>query len=359
MMLESNWANKLLMVVSLATSACGGSDSTPSAPPPLGTPITGLTAGSWNWVDFPDAVCGDGSPTGIGVNPGTNDDLVIFLNGGGACSSGVTCFTWKTATTLGPFGSTEFNAQLPQVQGTILDRAVTGNPFATSTLVYFPYCTGDVHGGDKVATYTDVPGTVHHMGHTNVLAFMKRLAATYTTPPHLAVTGSSAGGFGTLVNYQAIRAYYPAADSILIDDSGPALESNGGPLIEAGFVSWGIADVVDPLCGGAGICEPDLAKGFAALIKDYPSDRFSLLSWNEDDVIDQFYQISPADFTTQLLQMNTDVIVPAANARAFIAAGVYHTMLGIPAQVSQNGITLIDWLAAQVSGSAAWVAVQP
>jgi hypothetical protein len=193
-----------------------------------------------------------------------------------------------------------------------------------------------------------------------VLAYLKRVAATYTAPTRLVVAGSSAGGFGTLVNYESVRNYYPAAQGFLVDDSGPPLEFNGGPLIQGGFASWGIADVLDPLCGGAGVCEADLSKGLAALIRKHPSDRFSLLSWNSDPIISAFYGIAQADFTTKLLTMTADVIDPvinagdaASNASAFIAAGSSHTMLDAP------GSALVTWLDQQVSGGAAWSTVKP
>jgi len=254
----------LLTVPLIAGFGCGSpnhdSGGSGDGRPPLGAPIGGLTAGSWNWVPFPDSTCSDGSSTGVGVNPGTGQDVVFFLDGGGACASAVTCFVLHTAT-LGPFGATEFAAETANYAGSILDRALPANPFADATLVYVPYCTGDVHGGDRVVIYTDGPGgTMHHTGHTNIVAYLKRLAATYPTPRRLVIAGASAGGFGSLANYETFRNYFPDAQGILIDDSGPPLESDGGPLIQAGFQNWGIADVLDPLCGGAGVCEADLSK---------------------------------------------------------------------------------------------------
>jgi pectinacetylesterase len=348
----------------LAAAACGSSPSLSPAggslpPPVLGQPISGITPGQWNWVPFPDSACGDGSPTGIGVNPGTGPDLVLFLDGGGACATGLTCFTFRTATTLGPFGPAEFAKSSERLPGSILDRALRGNPFADATLVFVPYCTGDVHGGDKVVNYTDVPGTVHHVGHSNVLSYLERIAATYTAPRRLVVSGSSAGGFGSIVNYGSVRAYYPAAQGFLIDDSGPPLESDPGPLISEGLRVWGIADVLAPLCGGPGICEVNLSRGLAALARNHPADRFSLLSWNVDPVISAFYARPTPAFTASLLAMTADVIDPAPNIRAFIVAGQSHTVLGSPGAVSQNGVSLVDWLAQQVSGSAAWSSVKP
>ncbi len=355
-----------LVLTSTFGPGCGGGGagsgqdggSPDAGPPVIGEPIAGLTAGQWNWVPFPDSSCSDGSPTGIGVNPGGGPDLVFFLDGGGACASAFTCFTLHTAT-LGPCGEAEFVARQASLPGSVLDRTLSGNPFSDATLVFVPYCTADVHGGDRVVTYAGSPGgTVHHAGHTNVLAYLARLAATYPSPRRLVVTGSSAGGFGTLVNYPAIRRYYPAAESLAVDDSGTPLESNGGPLIQAGFQSWGITDVLDPLCG-AGVCEADLSESLSALARHYPGDRFALLSWNVDPVLSAFYGIAQADFTVGLLKMTSDVVDPTANVRAFIAAGQDHTMLEGPGAVSQNGVPLVSWLAEEVAGDGAWTTVRP
>jgi len=354
----------LLTVPLIAGFGCGSpnhdSGGSGDGRPPLGAPIGGLTAGSWNWVPFPDSTCSDGSSTGVGVNPGTGQDVVFFLDGGGACASAVTCFVLHTAT-LGPFGATEFAAETANYAGSILDRALPANPFADATLVYVPYCTGDVHGGDRVVIYTDGPGgTMHHTGHTNIVAYLKRLAATYPTPRRLVIAGASAGGFGSLANYETFRNYFPDAQGILIDDSGPPLESDGGPLIQAGFQNWGIADVLDPLCGGAGVCEADLSKALVALIRDYPKDHLALLSWNADPTITAYFSIpSVADFTTDLFKMLSDVVAPAGNARAFVATGQSHTMLGQPGQVSQNGVSLVNWLSEAAAGSADWISEEP
>ena len=88
------WLGSVVLGISVAS--CGGladspvpdvEDGTPSLPavPMLGAPIT-APAKTWTWVNFPDAVCDDGSPTGIGVslNPASKD-ILIFLQGGGAC----------------------------------------------------------------------------------------------------------------------------------------------------------------------------------------------------------------------------------------------------------------------------------
>src|SRR5512133_1207150 len=105
-----------------------------------------LPKNQWTWVDLPGTECSDGSQTGIAVSPGDRD-------GGGACWDAITCFTAGTAKP-GPYGRTQWESQRDRaLPGSLLDRALPGNPFSNDTLVFVPYCTGDVHAGDAVQSY--------------------------------------------------------------------------------------------------------------------------------------------------------------------------------------------------------------
>lgn len=357
-------ARWMLLAALLPLAACGS--SAPPAEPaaaafaPPGAPLTGLTAGSWSWVDFPDSSCDDGSPTGIAVNPGTGPDLLVLLNGGGACWDYLTCYVLNTAT-HGPFGEPQFQ-QLAAgaLPGSILDRALAGNPFREATLVFVPYCTGDIHGGDNLAVYVGPAETRlhHHAGRANVVAFLRRLAATWPTPARLVVSGASAGGFGTLINYDAFRHYWPGARAFLVDDSGPLLGPGAvsPPLLAAWFASWRLDRALDPVCGPA--CRTDLSAQITALSHRYPQDRLALLSSLQDQVISGYYLLSGPALEQELLRVTAQVIAPTPNVRAFLVAGTSHTMLGNPAAFSQ-GLSLPAWLEQQVGGDAAWSTRQP
>jgi hypothetical protein len=343
------------LAATLFLAACG----TNSLPPP-GQPIGGLRPGVWTWVEFPDSACDDGSPTGIGVNPGSGPDLVVFLNGGGACWDYLTCYLLNTAA-HGPFGESQF-AQLAAaaLSGSVLDRALAANPYRDATLAFVPYCTGDVHGGDNVATYVG-PGQQkihHHVGHANVVAFLRRLAATWPSPRRLVVSGSSAGGFGALVNYDTFRHYWPSGEAYLVDDSGPPLEQGAvsQTLLDAWFASWRLDKLLDPLCGQA--CHQGLSAGLAAVARKYPKDRLALLSSLQDQVISGYFLLGGTQFQQDLLRMSADVMDPSPNARYFFVPGSSHTMLGNPAAYAQ-GVPLLTWLEQQASGDAAWASHKP
>ena len=110
--------------------ACGG--GSPAAP---AGPIT-ASAGEWTWIPFPDAVCADGSATGIGVNLGAAGSRpLIYLEGGGACWSEETCYTLMTASNFtGGYGAAQFASDAASATGLaqpggFFDRQVASNPF--------------------------------------------------------------------------------------------------------------------------------------------------------------------------------------------------------------------------------------
>jgi hypothetical protein len=346
-------------LAALLLAACSGAGSG-AALPAAGDPITGLSPGAWNWVGFPDSACEDGSPTGIAVNPGSGPDLLLLLNGGGACWDYLTCDVLGTAS-HGPFGPAEFEALAARtLPGSILDRALPGNPYAEATLVFVPYCTGDIHGGDNVATYVGPGGarTWRHVGHANAVAFARRLAATWPAPRRLVVSGASAGGFGALLNYDTFRLYWPVAQGFLLDDSGPPLQRGdvSQSLLDAWYASWGLGRVLDPLCGAA--CRGDLSAALGAVASRHPADRLALLSSLQDQVIAGYFLLGPDALQADLLRLAADVFDPSPNARYFYVPGSSHTMLAAPAAFAQ-GVPLLDWLGQQVNGDPAWASRRP
>jgi len=355
------------LLLGLLAAGCGpAAPADPGPAPPAssypgpGGPLAGLAPGQWSWVEFPDSACDEGTPTGIGVSPGTGPDLLVFLNGGGACWDYLTCYALNLAS-HGPSGAAEFEAlRARSLPGSILDRGLAGNPFADATLVFVPYCTGDIHGGDKVATYSlGTASRVHrHVGRRNLVAFLRRLAPTFPAPRLLVVAGSSAGGFGTVINYEAFRHYWPAARAILVDDSGPPLRASGaGPgQVALWYEAWNLGTALDPLCGSA--CRTDLSAMLPALARRYPGDRMALLSSLRDQVISGYYSLPGARLEEELLGLASQVIAPLPGARHFYVAGATHTMLGAPASFAQ-GVPLLDWLAQQAAGDPAWSSRQP
>jgi hypothetical protein len=344
----------LLTCCAVVAGGCGGNGGTAPAAVPTYTPIV-ATSGAWTWIDVPESTCDDGSATGFGVNPGSGPDVIVYFSGGGACWDANTCLILNQAA-HGPYGKAQFSASLPSLRGSILDRGLTNT---TATLVDVPYCTGDLHAGDNVATYVDASGNTHlyhHTGHLNALIFLARMAATWPSPRRLVLAGSSSGGFGALLNYDAYRSRLRPGSAYLIDDSGPPLPNGAlpAPILADLFANWNLGALLDPLCSCRGGFEPALA----ALIQRYPNDRISLVSSEQDAIMRAYFELSATQFQADLNQTAADVVQPAPNGRYFFVPGQSHGMLGRPAAFTEN-VSLLTWLTQQVTDDPAWTDEAP
>ena len=107
--------------------------------------------------------------------------VVFYLQDGGACFSAETCAPdsdlYNTTVDEGPTGA-----------GGIFDFADQRNPFADYSVVYVPYCTGDVHLGNTTTEYA-AGLTVHHKGFLNATAALDHLAATAPGATEVVVVG--------------------------------------------------------------------------------------------------------------------------------------------------------------------------
>jgi hypothetical protein len=339
------------------TSDLGAADLGPALPP-IGAPLQ-APANTWTWIDIPESSCDDGSPTGIGVNLNGSKDLLVFLNGGGACWDYATCVLFNTST-HGPFGSPQFAALVGGgVSGSVLDRAAP-NPFANYNLVFVPYCTGDIHAGDNVITYTS--GTdqkvFHHKGRANVLSYLTRIAATVPAGGKVVVSGSSAGGFGTNMVYDLFHHYFSSSKLSLLDDSGPLLVGDAiQPVLrDSWYASWGLDRTLAPRCP---TCKQDMSTLIPTLAAKYPDDRMGLLSYTQDDVIRTYFGLLPTDFQTDLYALAGKQLDPQPKLHYYFVTGSSHTFLGKPGPITAQGIPLWTWLTQFATDDPAWTSTKP
>jgi len=274
----------------------------------------------------------------------------------------------KTAST-GPFGPPQFaNDIYAKYPSSWIRRANLPAAVADATIVFVPYCTGDVHGGDQVTTYTGPlrqPFAWHHVGHANMTAFLRRLGATFTSPGRVVLAGSSAGGFGSLASYEAFRATWPSARSYLVDDSGPPLIGDAIPpgTRAAWYASWNMGATLDGFCPA---CRADMSQGLREIAWRHPADRVALLSHLQDSTIRGFFGaltvnppgLTPMDaiaFETALRDLGTTVMDPTLAQRYFFAAGTGHPTLEDPTGITTPSPGLAPWLDLMLSDAAGWV----
>ena len=322
--------------------------------PDASSPHTAITAtpDTWTWVPFPDSACGNGSPTGIGVNlhPGSTR-VLIFLQGGGACWDGLTCYGVHTAANLTTgYGPAQFASEISAFQQfVILSRSNAQNPWHDANLVYVPYCTGDVHGGDRIIDYTfSGVHTTYHVGARNMDAFLARLALTFPHADRVTLSGISAGGFGAGIHWERVANAFPGVRVDLLDDSGPPIQPPGDR-----WATWR-DNWNAQLPPGCATCRDHLDALLPYYAQHFPAPaRFGLLSYTYDTTISTFFGQTPDEYRTQLLAATTRLIDPVTNARHFYVDDHGHVLLNATGSArGANGTVLLDWLN-QMFGEAA------
>jgi hypothetical protein len=317
------------------------------APVPFGTPEH-----VWTWVDLPGTACGDGNPTGIGVNVSSDsDDVLVFFEGGGACWDGTSCFGVHSAVHI----DTDFNATtLQQDLGYFpFDRATTASPLAEPTYIFVPYCTGDLHAGMRTATY-NYGGfkDVHHDGAINTQIIVDRVHAALPNAKHAWVVGQSAGGYGATLNFHRFAAAWPAAELSLLQDSSPFIH------LAANYGLWKSEWMLQfpPNCP---TCDSDFSAVVDAVHSNSPASRIGLLTFDNDTTIKLFFGYGLLDSIVAATNALIDNHYPAPTMQVFEIVGTNHTMLGgLATTVGPGGVHLSDWVHQWASGDPAWASAR-
>jgi hypothetical protein len=358
--------------VILALGACGGDDGGGGdddgvdidAADPGGPPTLPGTAGQWTWIDVPGAECANDSATGMGVNLGTNGDVVIFMEGGGACFNAFTC---ASVAHQNGFDADDLQAAVNQTGGQgILDRADPNNPLREATFIFFPYCTGDIFAGSN----EDGFGGRNQVGYRNVGLYTDMIVAASDRVRRIVVSGVSAGGFGALYNYDRIQRAFEAArpgrPTFLVDDSGPPLPDMWlTPCLQTQLrMYWNLDATLPADCAECrGPQGGGLVNALPYLADHHTGDRLGLITSNTDGVIRTFYgfgyptcsSTSPlpeAQYTAALISIRDEVLAGKNNFKMFtIASGGHVWTLSPLGETMTGGVTLGAWLTAMLDGS--------
>lgn len=302
-----------------------GGDSPNTAPgfvnlaPPMGAPLDGVgttltppAPEGWVWYEIEGALCRDGSKTGFFVHEGSANKLLIFLEGGGACSNDHFCaFNPGTAAaSLSGTGQTVIGSTI----GVVPDRQQPGvyadgshktapqgihdlnnpaNPFKDWSQVYVPYCTGDVFFG--TLDNGSVPGLSGQkfLGYRDMQLFMGRIVPTFQDKvDHVVLAGSSAGSFGAALNASMVQDSFGEVPVDLIMDSGLPFSDKYMPVCmqERWREQWGLNAALPPDCTE---CQQADGGGFLGLadfmLRKHPNMKLAALSGAEDEVMRLFF----------------------------------------------------------------------
>ena len=159
--------------------------------------FSGYAKGQWNRIVVPGAYCGDGKPYHIYFLERDIKKLLITFVSGGACWSKSTCYGPNFRTWIHP---TYSDPKLP-----VFARKT--NKFDNHSVLFLPYCTGDVFAGKHVAEYKGKK--VYHYGAKNVTRTFEYLSARnfihFNKVDDILLYGSSAGGIGAILHSRLVE----------------------------------------------------------------------------------------------------------------------------------------------------------
>ncbi|MDX2010477.1 MAG: hypothetical protein SFW67_09820 [Myxococcaceae bacterium] len=362
--------------------------------------------GGWRVEAVAGTMCARGAAAGLGYNAGVSDELLIFVQGGGACWNNGTCapsvYQWGPVCNYGmdsicladlpggtrplavyvdhpnpfPFdGGGAWNQELGTVRSSIFFTRRPENPMANATYAFVPYCTGDLHAGASTKTWLvkgglfDMPQRRNHefAGAANMDAYLTFLRQRHPSVRVIWLVGVSGGGYGAQLNLHRVRRLFPEAQVHVLADSAPMLTT---PHFSAWQSAWNLQ--VPTVCTG---CDAGLPAIFEQQVRDAPTSRVGLLSFAEDEVITRFFfsgadtgswLTPPTGAYVQALGRLETAYEPLLNAKYFRLPGKEHVMLQRAGVVMANGavsmsavspdggVTLKAWVDAWATGTGPW-----
>jgi hypothetical protein len=333
--------------------ACSGSDDGAIDDPTttLATPGPAPEApAGWEAVRAPATCrCSDGSPYHFWVQRGDPSKLLFYLEGGGACFSAGTC---------GPEAPT-FQRSLPEpgaapASAGVFDADEARNPFAGWSTVYVPYCTGDLHLGDRVQDYGDGVVT-HHNGAVNASTALGAAAATFPEATEVVVAGSSAGSAAAPLYGGLAHDVLPEARITVVADASASYPRDETVTSAIGGL-WGAFDRLPGWPTSAG--EPATAWSLPGLFvragRHVPGIRMATIDHAQDEVQARFNAVigQPGDVGDRIVDNLGWIEDQGVELSSWLSGGSEHALLASDRlyRTRAGGVALHDWLSDLVAG---------
>jgi hypothetical protein len=300
----------------------------------------------WAWRPIEGTKCANGSTAGVAVNlhPGSTDFFVV-VSGGGACWDDEMC---NGATPASIHLHEELTEPVVAAELPTVDRSDPANPLSTASWIYVPYCTGDLHWGDRTGAYAN--GAIEHRGASNMRTFLARLLATRPATERVLMFGGSAGGYGVTLHWGTAKEVFGSAVEVhALADASPLVLPLDGRW-DAMKTQWS-----PQFPAGCSACADDPGNILDALATEHPASRHGLLVYDGDAVIGAYMGYSndlPAAIDT-LLAAHHD---PFPNAKYLVASGTDHGVFG-DAITAPDGTTPLTFTIGWLTGDPSWHSV--
>lgn len=260
-------------------------------------------------------MCLRGAPFTASIRDEAGDELLIFLQGGGACWSDF-CFAITTA----PRG-------IPPTNLTELDPR---NPLVDADVLYLPYCDGSLFSGDA-AIDEDGDGAPDriHRGLANLSAALAVGFERFPAPSRIVLAGSSGGGFGTILSVFLVRYVYPDVPIFVLNDAGLGIAHPDDPTFVSDLIDeFGAREFLPADC-------PDcIADGNITGLVDYaldhdPNLRVAAVSSHYDFIVSDVFLGLGAEAFQAALVAETGALHDEHpdTYRRFLFTGDAHTAL--------------------------------
>ena len=174
-----------------------------------------------------DCKCFEGGSYFVGLKDVGAKNLIVNLQGGGACWSGF--FECKEDVDIEEFESVEKDLNKP-------NTALSWNT------IFIPYCDGSNYLGDNAVDYDENGITDHsHWGIRHLSAGLNLAKSELEEPDKILITGCSAGGYGTFPAMLLARLKFPNARIYVLNESGPGMtDANKNGIWDLVRENWGM-----------------------------------------------------------------------------------------------------------------------
>ncbi|TKY87599.1 hypothetical protein EX895_003613 [Sporisorium graminicola] len=294
----------------------------------------------WVWVDVPGTTCADGSQTGMAVNLHSGStELVIGYQGGGSCYDYQTCYVQRRAYNManGFNNATFWSQNQPDTLKWWFPFARDNqyNPWQTANYAWIPYCTGDFHAGDNVVKYSGASTTTSHKGWNNAKLDMAKLKQMLPGIKRVWSSGSSAGAFASILQYQNTQDAFGVRVDLLAD-------SGETPLSLLVHPSQNIQVPNKSRCPNCD--DSNFDSYIVGLAQANTGSRFASMSWSNDTIIPVNQGVSFDDFSKELIRLFNQENKETTNARNFMVHGSDHMLLYTTQYNAADGYTQATFL---------------
>ncbi len=288
-----------------------------------------------------DLECYYGGEANVAVSYGGSDNVMFFMEGGGASWPG-----YSFAVSLDFLGDLGYRNRRPE------------NPLRDWNFVYVPYCDNSIHAGD--ADDLENGREVHHRGLRHTAAAAALAGRLFPNAQKVLITGASAGGFGTYEAWPIVKSQFMDAQTYIMSDSGvgffnPERLDTWTTIKQA----WNLHIPSQcTRCSG-----PVLTYLYELMMRIDPQVKIGMFSSWHDFIISRMFLQMNKDAFAALLGEVTDQIkadFPDRFAR-FIISGATHTCYQIPfvgppagANYAVDGVSLYEWIDQLVNDEPYW-----